>query len=149
LEVGINDPASCSDEIETLEQEIGDRITERWTPVMIVLVGLLWYAKCILFSVATPCTSSKVDFINAEPPLVLLCRHGVVEGVHRRRAGAVVGGAVVAQVMAVSGVEWAIWELMGYGTERARRKAASATNAEQSTAECPTSTTVPQVMTVL
>jgi hypothetical protein len=29
------------------------------------------------------------------------------------------------------------------------RKAASATNAEQSTAECPTSTTVPQVMTVL
>jgi hypothetical protein len=80
----------------------------------------------------------------AAAALVLLCRR--------------VGGAAVAQVMAVSGVEWAIWELMDCGTERARRKAASlgracrrwaaAGNAEQSTAECPTSTTVPQAMAV-
>ncbi|CAN6337302.1 unnamed protein product [Urochloa humidicola] len=53
-EVGINDPASCSDEIETLEREIGDRAAERWTPAMIALVGLLRYAKCVLFSAATP-----------------------------------------------------------------------------------------------
>ncbi|CAL4908702.1 unnamed protein product [Urochloa decumbens] len=53
-EVGINDPASCSDEIETLEREIRDRAAERWTPAMIALVGLLRYAKCVLFSAATP-----------------------------------------------------------------------------------------------
>jgi hypothetical protein len=28
----------------------------------------------------------------------------------------------VTQVMAVPGMEWAIWELMGTGTEPARRK---------------------------
>ncbi|KAG2626816.1 U-box domain-containing protein 16-like [Panicum virgatum] len=61
-EVGINDPASCSDEIETLEREIGDRVAERWTSSMIALVGLLRYAKCVLFSAATPRTvDSKVD----------------------------------------------------------------------------------------
>jgi hypothetical protein len=67
---------------------------------------------------------------------VLLCR----------RAGA----AAVTQVLAVSGVEWAIWELMGSGSERARRKAASlgracrrfaAANVVQDR-ECLTSTTV-------
>jgi hypothetical protein len=71
--VGINDPASCSDEIETLEREIGDRVAERWTPAMIALVGLLRYAKCVLFSAATPRTS-KVDDLDdgggaEEPPL--------------------------------------------------------------------------------
>jgi hypothetical protein len=51
--------------------------------------------------------------------------------------------------MAVPGVEWAIWELLGTGTDRARRKAASlgracrrwaaaAASAEQGT-DCPTS----------
>jgi len=70
-EVGINDPASCSDEIETLEREIGDRVAERWTSSMIALVGLLRYAKCVLFSAATPWTvDSKVDPDDdgAEPP---------------------------------------------------------------------------------
>ena len=52
-EVGINDPASCSDEMESLERDIGDRASERWTAAMIALVGLLRYAKCVLFS-ATP-----------------------------------------------------------------------------------------------
>jgi hypothetical protein len=48
---------------------------------------------------------------NATAALVLLCRR--------------LGARAVTQVMAVPGVEWAIWELMGTGTERARRKAAS------------------------
>uniref|UniRef100_A0A0D9V7A1 RING-type E3 ubiquitin transferase n=1 Tax=Leersia perrieri TaxID=77586 RepID=A0A0D9V7A1_9ORYZ len=67
-EVGINDPASCSEEIESLEQEIGDRVSEKWTPAMIALVGLLRYAKCVLFS-ATPRPSdsnSKGDVVEAE-----------------------------------------------------------------------------------
>jgi predicted nucleic acid-binding protein len=68
-DVGINDPASCSDEIETLEREIGDRVAERWTSSMIALVGLLRYAKCVLFSAATPRpVDSKVDLDDAEPP---------------------------------------------------------------------------------
>ncbi|KAJ1263352.1 hypothetical protein BS78_09G177800 [Paspalum vaginatum] len=66
-EVGINDPASCSDEIETLEREIGDRAAERWTPAMIALVGLLRYAKCVLFSAATPrAADTKVDGASSE-----------------------------------------------------------------------------------
>ncbi|CAD6229310.1 unnamed protein product [Miscanthus lutarioriparius] len=52
-EVGINDTATCGEEIESLEREIGDRASERWTDAMIALVGLLRYAKCVLFS-ATP-----------------------------------------------------------------------------------------------
>ncbi|KAI5018986.1 hypothetical protein ZWY2020_043874 [Hordeum vulgare] len=61
-EVAINDPASCSQEIEILEREIGDRLAERWTSAMIALVGLLRYAKCVLFSAATPRPlDSKVD----------------------------------------------------------------------------------------
>ncbi|XP_040380093.1 U-box domain-containing protein 16-like [Oryza brachyantha] len=72
-EVGINDPACCSDEIETLEREIGDRVAERWTSAMIALVGLLRYAKCVLFTVATPRPmDSKVDLDDddddADPP---------------------------------------------------------------------------------
>ncbi|KAL5230259.1 hypothetical protein ABZP36_029035 [Zizania latifolia] len=72
-EVGINDPACCSDEIETMEREIGDRVAERWTSAMIALVGLLRYAKCVLFSAATPRpVDSKVDLDDddddAEPP---------------------------------------------------------------------------------
>uniref|UniRef100_A0A0D9WHP4 RING-type E3 ubiquitin transferase n=1 Tax=Leersia perrieri TaxID=77586 RepID=A0A0D9WHP4_9ORYZ len=70
-EVGINDPACCSDEIETLEREIGDRVAERWTSAMIALVGLLRYAKCVLFTAATPRpVDSKIDLDDddAEPP---------------------------------------------------------------------------------
>ncbi|EEE64090.1 hypothetical protein OsJ_18921 [Oryza sativa Japonica Group] len=74
-EVGINDPACCSDEIETLEREIGDRVAERWTSAMIALVGLLRYAKCVLFTAATPRPmDTKVDVDDddddddAEPP---------------------------------------------------------------------------------
>ncbi|CAO2182499.1 unnamed protein product [Urochloa humidicola] len=52
-EVGVSDAASCGDEIESLEREIGDRVSERWADAMIALVGLLRYAKCVLFS-ATP-----------------------------------------------------------------------------------------------
>ncbi|GJM88877.1 hypothetical protein PR202_ga05452 [Eleusine coracana subsp. coracana] len=61
-EVGINDPAGCGEEIETLEREIGDRVAERWNPAMIALVGLLRYAKCVLFSAATPRATSSSDF---------------------------------------------------------------------------------------
>ncbi|XP_065004788.1 U-box domain-containing protein 16-like isoform X2 [Musa acuminata AAA Group] len=35
------------------------------------------------------------------------------------------GASIVAELAAVPGIEWVIWELMGAGTERARRKAAA------------------------
>ncbi|KAK3162324.1 hypothetical protein QOZ80_1BG0088210 [Eleusine coracana subsp. coracana] len=57
LKVGVHDAASCGDEIDRLEREIGDRVSEKWTAAMIALVGLLRYAKCVLFS-ATPRPSS-------------------------------------------------------------------------------------------
>ncbi|RLN23088.1 U-box domain-containing protein 16-like [Panicum miliaceum] len=60
-EVGINDAASCGDEIESLEREIGDRASERWTDAMIALVGLLRYAKCVLFSATPRPSDSKPD----------------------------------------------------------------------------------------
>ncbi|CAO2177736.1 unnamed protein product [Urochloa humidicola] len=72
-EVGVSDAATCGDEIESLEREIGDRASERWADAMIALVGLLRYAKCVLFS-ATPRPSdpkhpdaAEVDE-EAEPP---------------------------------------------------------------------------------
>ena len=63
-EVGVNDAASCSDEIESLEREIGDRASERWTDAMIALVGLLRYAKCVLFSATPRPSDSKTDSIT-------------------------------------------------------------------------------------
>ncbi|CAL4960707.1 unnamed protein product [Urochloa decumbens] len=74
-EVGVSDAASCGDEIESLEREIGDRTSERWADAMIALVALLRYAKCVLFS-ATPQPSdpkllidaAEVDDDEAEPP---------------------------------------------------------------------------------
>lgn len=48
---------------------------------------------------------------SAAAALVLLCRR--------------IGGPTVQKVAGVAGVEWVIWELMGTGTDRARRKAAS------------------------
>ncbi|CAD6236178.1 unnamed protein product [Miscanthus lutarioriparius] len=60
-EVGIDDPATCSEEIESLEREIGDRASERWTDAMIALVGLLRYAKCVLFSATPRPSDSKPD----------------------------------------------------------------------------------------
>jgi hypothetical protein len=85
----------------------------------------------------------------AAAALVLLCRRS--------------GARAAAQVMAVAGVEWAIWELLGTGTDRARRKAASlgracrrwaaaanAAGAEQSTTgtACPTSGAEPAALTM-
>jgi hypothetical protein len=80
---------------------------------------------------------------SATAALVLLCRR--------------LGARAVSQVMAVPGVEWAIWELMGTGTDRARRKAASlgricrrwaaASAAEgERGAECPASSMEPPAM---
>jgi hypothetical protein len=77
---------------------------------------------------------------NAAAALVLLCRR--------------LGARAVTQVMTVPGVEWAILELMGTGTDRARRKAASlgricrrwaAADGERGNG-CPATSVVPPAM---
>ncbi|KAJ1686647.1 hypothetical protein LUZ63_018037 [Rhynchospora breviuscula] len=52
--LGLDDSISCRDEMECLEREIGDRVAQKWTPAMIALVGLVRYAKCVLFGASTP-----------------------------------------------------------------------------------------------
>lgn len=52
--LGLRDSRSCRDEIECLEREIGDRVAEKWTPALVALVGLIRYAKCVVFGASTP-----------------------------------------------------------------------------------------------
>jgi U-box domain/Armadillo/beta-catenin-like repeat len=52
--LGLDDSISCRDEMECLEREIGDRVAQKWTAAMIALVGLVRYAKCVLFGASTP-----------------------------------------------------------------------------------------------
>lgn len=52
--LGLDDSISCQDEMECLEREIGDRVAQKWTAAMIALVGLVRYAKCVLFGASTP-----------------------------------------------------------------------------------------------
>ncbi|XP_072997232.1 U-box domain-containing protein 16-like [Typha latifolia] len=68
--LGLDDSRSCRDEIECLEREIGDRVAEKWTAAMIALVGLVRYAKCVLYGASTPRSESsagKLPFSDLDP----------------------------------------------------------------------------------
>ncbi|XP_010922712.1 U-box domain-containing protein 16 [Elaeis guineensis] len=60
--LGLDDSRSCRTEIESLEREIGDRVAEKWTASMIALVGLVRYAKCVLYGASTPRSESAGKF---------------------------------------------------------------------------------------
>lgn len=60
--LGLDDSRSCRTEIESLEREIGDRVAEKWTAAMIALVGLVRYAKCVLYGASTPRSESAGKF---------------------------------------------------------------------------------------
>ncbi|EHA8591370.1 U-box domain-containing protein 16-like [Cocos nucifera] len=60
--LGLDDSRSCRDEIESLEREIGDQVAEKWTAAMIALVGLVRYAKCVLYGASTPKAESAGKF---------------------------------------------------------------------------------------
>ncbi|KAI0501863.1 hypothetical protein KFK09_016808 [Dendrobium nobile] len=68
--VGIDGTRSCRNEIECLEREIGDRVSEKWTAAMIALVGVVRYAKCVLYGASTPTSDSstgKFSFAELDP----------------------------------------------------------------------------------
>lgn len=50
----IRDASSCRAEIENLEQEIHNRSEEQSKTDLVALIGLVRYAKCVLFGASTP-----------------------------------------------------------------------------------------------
>lgn len=50
----IRDSTSCGDEIEALEDEVQIQLEDRSKADVIALIGLVRYAKCVLFDVSTP-----------------------------------------------------------------------------------------------
>ncbi|KAL5709872.1 hypothetical protein ACHQM5_020505 [Ranunculus cassubicifolius] len=55
---GLGDSKSCSDEIESLEDEAQNQTSEKSTAEIIGLIGLVRYAKCVLFGASTPRSKS-------------------------------------------------------------------------------------------
>ncbi|XP_047309010.1 U-box domain-containing protein 16 [Impatiens glandulifera] len=50
----IRDSVSCRDEIEALEDEVQNQLEDRLKEDVIALIGLVRYAKCVLFGASTP-----------------------------------------------------------------------------------------------
>lgn len=65
--LGMSDSASCREEIEWLEDEIQCQIDEKSKSEVISLIGLVRYAKCVLFG-ASSSVSSDEDFRRSSPP---------------------------------------------------------------------------------
>ncbi|KAK8950069.1 U-box domain-containing protein 16 [Platanthera guangdongensis] len=65
--LGLNGTRSCRNEIDLLEGEIGDRVSEKLTPAMIALVGVVRYAKCVLFGASTPRSDSSAGKFTFSP----------------------------------------------------------------------------------
>ncbi|XP_072954117.1 U-box domain-containing protein 16-like [Typha angustifolia] len=61
VRLGLDDSRSCGNEIERLESEIGEKAAEKWTAEMIALVGLVRYAKCVLFGESMPRGAESSD----------------------------------------------------------------------------------------
>lgn len=60
--LGLDDTRSCGVEIECLEREIGEKVCPDSNSAMIALVGLVRYAKCVLFGASTPRSVSVNEF---------------------------------------------------------------------------------------
>ncbi|KAK9289424.1 hypothetical protein L1049_007579 [Liquidambar formosana] len=52
--LGLRDSSSCKDEIESLEEEFQNQTDEKSKAEVIALIGLVRYAKCVLFGASTP-----------------------------------------------------------------------------------------------
>lgn len=68
--LGFDGTRSCRNEIQCLEREIGDRVSDKWTPAMIALVGVVRYAKCVLYGASTPTSDSsagKFSLTESDP----------------------------------------------------------------------------------
>ncbi|KAF8397020.1 hypothetical protein HHK36_018658 [Tetracentron sinense] len=60
--IGLRDSRSCRDEIEMLEDEIQNQICEKSKGEIIALIGLVRYAKCVLFGASTPRSNVQEQF---------------------------------------------------------------------------------------
>lgn len=64
----IRDSSSCRAEIESLEEEIQNRNDEQSKSELVALIGLVRYAKCVLFGASTPSSSSSHDVQRRKQP---------------------------------------------------------------------------------
>lgn len=54
IRLGIGSSASCTEELESLQDEFQNQTEEKSKSQLIALVGLVRYAKCVLFGASTP-----------------------------------------------------------------------------------------------
>ncbi|KAF9618874.1 hypothetical protein IFM89_002742 [Coptis chinensis] len=59
LRLGLRDSKSCKEEIENLEEEIRNQSSDKLADEIISLIGLVRYAKCVLYGASTPRFESK------------------------------------------------------------------------------------------
>ncbi|KAG8377113.1 hypothetical protein BUALT_Bualt09G0134700 [Buddleja alternifolia] len=52
--LGLNDSTSCSNEIENLEDEVQNQKDDKSKADIVALIGLVRYAKCVLYGASTP-----------------------------------------------------------------------------------------------
>ncbi|XP_057972852.1 U-box domain-containing protein 16 [Malania oleifera] len=57
--LGLCDSASCRDEMESLEDEVLNQTDEKSRAELVALIGLVRYAKCVLFGASTPRADSR------------------------------------------------------------------------------------------
>lgn len=60
VRLGLSDSASCRDEIECLEDEVQCQTDERSKSEVIALIGLVRYAKCVLYGASSPNSDEKI-----------------------------------------------------------------------------------------
>ncbi|KAJ8753832.1 hypothetical protein K2173_000086 [Erythroxylum novogranatense] len=53
-ELGIRNSLSCGEEIESLEEEVQNQVDEKSKSEVVALIGLVLYAKCVLYGTSTP-----------------------------------------------------------------------------------------------
>ncbi|PIA58026.1 hypothetical protein AQUCO_00500152v1 [Aquilegia coerulea] len=59
--LGLKNSKSCKEEIESLEDEVQNQVCEKSTVEIIGLIGLVRYAKCVLFGASTPRSESSTS----------------------------------------------------------------------------------------
>ncbi|KAJ4704276.1 RING-type E3 ubiquitin transferase [Melia azedarach] len=57
--LGLRDSPACREEIENLEEEIQNQINKKWKHLLVALIGLMRYTKCVLFGASTQKSDSR------------------------------------------------------------------------------------------
>ncbi|KAF8397128.1 hypothetical protein HHK36_016035 [Tetracentron sinense] len=71
--LSLRDSASCRDEIVRLEHEVHIQIYENWKSEAIALIGLVRYAKCVLFGASNPRSDDRDHFQAMNIPADFRC----------------------------------------------------------------------------